>query len=89
MDCMTTSLTVQLSDEVARFLQSEVESGLYRSADDAVLEALIEWQTRRNASLRAQIQIGLNDLAAGRVTDLDVDAIIEEGRRQSRASPPG
>ncbi len=42
-----------------------------KAGDDAALDAL-----------RADIKKGLDDIAAGRVSDFDADRIVEEGKRR-------
>ena len=50
-------------------------------------EALRDWKTKRAlqlrkpATLKAEIDKGLKDVAEGRVKDFDADRIIERGRK--------
>jgi antitoxin ParD1/3/4 len=52
-----------------------------------VREALRDWKMKRAlqlqepASLKADIDRGLTDLAEGRVQDFDADRIVERGRK--------
>jgi len=86
----TEQLTVTLSADVAVAVRSVVQSGDYASAGDVVREALAEWtakhirKTGDLQSLRADIGVGLADLAEGRVRDFDAGRIIERGRQSRR-----
>ena len=76
---MNVSLTPQLED----FVKDKVKSGRYHSASEVVREALrmLEERDRRLVELRKEIAIGLEDIEAGRVSPLDMEAIKREGRR--------
>jgi antitoxin ParD1/3/4 len=86
----TEQLTVTLPADVAVAARSVVQSGDYASAGDVVREALAEWtakhirKTSDLQSLRADIGVGLTDLAEGRVRDFDAGRIIERGRQSRR-----
>jgi antitoxin ParD1/3/4 len=43
-------------------------------------------QRREFLSLKSDVDWGMSDLAAGRVTDFDVDRIIEQGKRHRMRS---
>jgi antitoxin ParD1/3/4 len=59
-----------------------------------VREALRDWKMKRAlqlqelASLKADINKGLSDLAEGRVKELDADRIIERGRKLLASRSP-
>ena len=76
---MNVSLTPQLED----FVKDKVKSGRYSSASEVVREALrmLEERDRRLVELRKEIAIGLEDVEAGRVAPLDMEAIKRDGRR--------
>jgi antitoxin ParD1/3/4 len=63
------------------------EGGDYASNSEVVREALRDWKMKRAlqlhelASLKADIDRGLTDLAEGRVQDFDKARIIERGRK--------
>jgi len=52
-----------------------------------VREALRDWKVKRAlqlhelAALKAEIDLGVEDLAAGRVREFDAEQIIERGKR--------
>src|SRR5580658_7057257 len=80
-------LTITLPSEMAAVVKGAVEGGDYASSSEVVREALRDWKLKRAlqlqelAALKADIDKGLTDLAAGRVQDFDADRIIERGRR--------
>lgn len=79
-------LTITLPSEMAAIVKGAVEGGEYASNSEVVREALRDWKMKRAlqlqelASLKADIDRGLTDLAEGRVKDFDAARIIERGR---------
>jgi len=82
-------MTITLPAEMAAAVRDAVEHGEYASGSEVVREALRDWKVRRAlhlqelAALKADIDQGLADLAAGRVKDFDADRIIQRGRKLS------
>ena len=80
-------MTITLPTEMAAIVKGAVETGDYASSSEVVREALRDWKTKRAlqlhelASLKADIDRGLADLAAGRVQDFDKARIIARGRK--------
>lgn len=80
-------LTITMPPEMAMTIRQAVDDGAYASTSEVIREALREWNTRRQlmltelAELKAEIDQGLADVAAGRVKKFDPDSIIERGRR--------
>lgn len=80
-------LTITLPAEMAAVVKSAVDGGDYASASEVVRAALRDWKTKRAlqveelAALKADIDKGLADVAAGRVEDFDRARIIERGRK--------
>jgi antitoxin ParD1/3/4 len=67
-------MAVTLSPELEVLVREQIATGLYRDADDVVrqaLEALIRDPKAREAALRAAIQLGIDDLEAGRYTTIN------------------
>ena len=68
-------------------MKRAVEGGDYASSSEVVREALRDWKMKRAlqmnelASLKSDIDRGLNDVAEGRVQDFDATRIIERGRK--------
>lgn len=84
-------MNVSLTDELERWIEARVSSGLYRSSSEVVREALRLLRERedlkeiRRKELRQLIRRGVEDLDAGRSTELTddlVDAIKVEGRKR-------
>jgi antitoxin ParD1/3/4 len=80
-------LTVTLPAEMAAVVKGAVESGDYASASEVIRAALRDWKLKRAtqieelAALKADIDAGLADIAAGRVKDFDPARVIERGRK--------
>ena len=80
-------LTITLPSDMAALIKDAVEGGEYASNSEVVREALRDWKIKRAlqlqelASLKADIDRGLADLAEGRVQEFDAARIIERGRK--------
>jgi antitoxin ParD1/3/4 len=87
-------LTITLPAEMAAMIKGAVEGGDYASSSEVVREALRDWkmkhalQLQEIASLKADIDRGLTDLAEGRVRDFDPARIIERGRKRLAGRSP-
>jgi antitoxin ParD1/3/4 len=87
-------LTITLPSEMAAVVKGAVAGGDYASSSEVVREALRDWkakgalQLQELASLKADIDKGLTDLAEGRVAAFDAKRIIERGRRLLAARSP-
>jgi antitoxin ParD1/3/4 len=79
-------LTITLPREMVVALRGAVASGDYASTSEVVRAALRDWTSMRTQrreeleSLKADIEKGLADVAAGRLVDFDREAIIARGR---------
>lgn len=82
-------MTVTMPADMAAQIKAAVESGDYASTSEVVREALRGWKLRRAVqmqeleALKADIDRGLADVAAGRVRAFDVERILERGRKLS------
>jgi len=80
-------LTVTVPAEMAVSIRSAVEAGDYASTSEVMRAALRDWKTKRAlqldelAALKADIDQGLADVAAGRVRDFDSDRIVARGKK--------
>jgi antitoxin ParD1/3/4 len=80
-------LTITLPTDMAMLVKGAVEEGDYASSSEVIREALREWKMRRElqlqkvAALKAEIDRGLADVAAGRIAEFDAKRIIERGRK--------
>jgi antitoxin ParD1/3/4 len=85
------TMNVSLPAALAEFVEDEVASGAYASASEVVRDGLRILQRdralyeERMAMLRHEIQLGLDDIAAGRISDRSVMDILEEVRREEEA----
>ena len=89
-------MTITMPAEMAAAVKGAVDSGDYASTSEIVREALRDWRTKRAlqlqelAALKADIDKGLADVAAGRVRDFDSARIVERGRQLlAKRSPSG
>jgi antitoxin ParD1/3/4 len=79
-------LTVTLPAEMTAVIKSAVETGDYASTSEVVREAVRDWKTKRAlqlqelTALKADIEKGLAEVAAGRVKKFDTARIIERGK---------
>ena len=80
-------MTITLPADMAAVVKRAVEGGDYASNSEVVREALRDWKTKRALqlqeleALKAEIDKGLADLAAGRVKKFDTGRIIERGKQ--------
>ncbi len=80
-------MTVTMPAEMAAAVKSAVDAGDYASTSEVVRAALRDWKMKRAlqieelAALKADIDAGLADVAAGRVEDFDGARIVARGRR--------
>ena len=80
-------MTITIPTDMAAVVKAAVDGGDYASSSEVVREALREWKLKRAvqvqelAALKADIDKGLADVAAGRVKDFDTTRIVERGRK--------
>ncbi|MBB4199836.1 CopG family transcriptional regulator [Rhodoblastus sphagnicola] len=80
-------VTITLPTDMTVVIKAAVAEGDYASVSEVVRDALRDWKMKRSlqiqelAALKADIDRGLADVAAGRVKKFDPDAIIERGRK--------
>jgi len=80
-------LTITLPPEMAAVVKQAVATGDYASTSEVVRAALRDWKLKRAlqieelAALKADIEKGLADVAAGRVHDFDANRLIKRGRK--------
>lgn len=84
-------MNVSLPPELAAFVEDEVASGDYGTVSEVVREALRllrrerEQYEQKMAVLRREIQIGMDDIEAGRISTQSVDDIAREVLARHRA----
>ncbi len=80
-------MTVTMPAEMAAAVKSAVDAGDYASTSEVVRATLRDWKMKRAlqieqlAALKADIDAGLADVAAGRVEDFDAARIVARGRK--------
>jgi antitoxin ParD1/3/4 len=81
------SMTLTMPSEMAAVVKEAVDTGDYASSSEVIRSALRDWKLIRKlqleelAALKADVDLGLADVAAGRVQDFDADRIVERGRK--------
>jgi len=80
------TLNVSLPIELEARVREHVASGLYGSASEVIREALRLFEAYQSvkqssiAALKADIELGMADVRAGRVEKMDMSAIKARGR---------
>ncbi len=83
------TMNVSLTDQLASFVESEVESGDYSSQSEVVREALRLLHREKAAEqekleiLRRAVMVGLDDVRQGRFSTRTVDQIAEDVEREN------
>ncbi|MBM3550949.1 MAG: ribbon-helix-helix protein, CopG family [Alphaproteobacteria bacterium] len=86
-------LTITLPADMAAVVKAAVAEGNYASTSEVVREAIRDWKMKRMlqlqelSALKAEIDKGLADVAAGRVKDFDADSIVARGRKLLAGRP--
>ena len=77
-------MSLTIPQEYAAFIRDSVASGRFRSEDEAVAEALrlLQRHEKQLAALRADLQVGIDALDAGDVSELDVEDIRRRGQER-------
>jgi antitoxin ParD1/3/4 len=86
-------MSVMLSPATEKLIRELVENGRYPSADEAVQEGLrlIDVRERHLARLRADVDVGLEQLERGEgveLTEERMEQIFERALENSRAGKP-
>jgi len=80
-------MTITMPADMAAVVKAAVETGDYASTSEVARDALRDWKRRRAVqlqeieALKADIDKGLADVAAGRLKDFDAQRIVERGRK--------
>ena len=81
-------MNVSLTEELAQFVQSQVESGMYYSASEVIRDGLRLLKERdmlrqiKIEELRKEIKKGIDSLENGESVPFDVEEIKAEGRKR-------
>ncbi|MEH1797109.1 MULTISPECIES: type II toxin-antitoxin system ParD family antitoxin [unclassified Nostoc] len=67
-------MNITLKSEIEQFIQAQIASGRFASAEDVINEAvkLLQERERRIEELRKKIAVGTEQIAKGQVTDGEV-----------------
>lgn len=82
-------MNVSLTKELERWVESQVETGMYRSSSEVVREALrmlvLREQQRRSRmrDLERDVAVGIGDLDDGRAQEL-TPALVEDVKARGR-----
>lgn len=82
-------MNVSLTDELEAWVQTRVESGLYRTGSEVVREAIRllrerdELKELRREELRSLVRAGLDDADSGRLIDFNSE-LIEQVKKNGR-----
>ena len=68
-------MNVSLTPELAKFVEKEVESGLYQTASEVVREGLRLLKDRDDRQLRADVRAGFEAVDRGEYTDYTASTI--------------
>ena len=85
------ALNVSLPKELEARVREHVASGLYGSASEVIREALRLFEAHQSVqrarleALKQDIDAGLDDVKAGRVSPVDMAEIKAEGRRLKKS----
>ena len=84
------TMNVSLSDEFVRFVNEEVASGEYASASEVVRDALRMLRRQKAAYeeklaiLKREVELGLEDMRAGRISTRTVKDILADQEREEK-----
>jgi putative addiction module CopG family antidote len=89
-------MNVSLKPELAAFIDRQVREGRFATADEAINAAVARLQFEENEEsdwdideLRAEIDLGLADLDAGRIVDFTAEDVIRECNAAFKAKQHG
>lgn len=81
-------MNVSLTPELEELINQKVATGMYNSASEVVREGLRllkeqdELKGARHEELKREVMIGYEQAKRGESTSLDIDAVIDEGRKR-------
>jgi len=79
-------MTITVTADMAAQLRGAIEGGAYASSSEIIRDALRDWAYKRELrekhleAIRALVEEGDADIAAGRVRDFTVESIVERGK---------
>ncbi|MEP3480589.1 MAG: type II toxin-antitoxin system ParD family antitoxin [Fuerstiella sp.] len=83
-------MAVTIPEELQSFVSRSVASGRFRSEEEAVTEALslLQQPEAKLDALRADLQVGIDQLDVGQKKPLDIEAIKRRGQAALAAGKP-
>ncbi len=90
----TEQMMVSLTADMAAAVNGAVQDGEFASSSEVVREALRDWKMKRAlqrqelSELKADIDAGMADVAAGRAREFDAERIAERGRTLLSSAAP-
>ena len=81
-------MKIDLPPKISRFVKKKLDSGEYTSASQFIAHAVSvyknveKWLPSAEDDLRREIQLGLDDLEAGRVSEWNVEEMKERLRQR-------
>lgn len=87
-------LTITMPAEMLALVKAAVDEGEYSSTSEIIRESLRDWTHKRAlrlqefTALKADIDAGLADMRAGRLTEFKADKIIARGKKLLAARAP-
>jgi putative addiction module CopG family antidote len=82
-------MNVSLPPDLAKFIQDQIETSHYESADEVIRESLrlLKERDARLAGLRTQIRLGFDEIARGECEDYDAadtPSLAEDIKKRGR-----
>ena len=83
-------MALKIPPDLQQYLDEKLASGEYASPDEVIAHALKvmrrieEWLPSAQDDLRREIQIGLDDIEAGRVSEWNVEEMKQKLRRRAK-----
>lgn len=83
-------MSITLAPQLEQLVNDKVRSGAYRSPEEVLGEALrlLDERERKLSALRADIHLGLDQVAQGDVSSLNIEALLETLRAKRAAANP-
>lgn len=80
-------MEISVPEELKSFVERGVASGRFRSEDEAICEGLnlLRSRERQLEALRADLQVGIDQLDRGEKSELDIESIKARGRERRQS----
>jgi putative addiction module CopG family antidote len=83
-------MIVDLPQTVESFVQQSIAEGRYASAEEALTELVEFFRSHEpnTTAMKAEVQVGLEQEAAGLYTEIDIEDVLCRGRQRINAEQP-